>query len=84
MQPQRCGINGYNELLLTEYVDEAEELAEEVSVGPEVVVLQVRVEVVQQQLLLLSLLRLSATVIINTDVRLNIIFGLIAFTYIIH
>ena len=72
MQPQRCGINGYNELLLTEYVDEAEELAEEVSVGPEVVVLQVRVEVVQQQLLLLSLLRLSATVCINTDERLNI------------
>ena len=53
---------GHKELLLTEYVDEAEELAEEVSVGPEVVVLQVRVEVVQQQLLLLSLLRLPATV----------------------
>ena len=53
---------GHKELLLlTEYVDEAEELAEEVSVGPEVVVLQVRVEVVQQQLLLLSLLRLPAT-----------------------
>ena len=43
----------------TEDIDEAEELAEEVSVCPEVVVLEVGVEVVQQQLLLLSLLRFS-------------------------
>ena len=43
----------------TEDIDEAEELTEEVSVCPEVVVLEVGVEVVQQQLLLLSLLRFS-------------------------
>ncbi len=33
---------------LTDNVDEGEHLAEEVSVGPEVVVLEVRVEVVEQ------------------------------------
>lgn len=43
----------------TDYVEDAEELAEEVSVRPEVVVLQVGVEIIDQQLLLLSLLRLS-------------------------
>ena len=43
----------------TDYVEDAEELAEEVSVRPEVVVLQVGVEIIDQQLLLLSLLRFS-------------------------
>ena len=43
----------------TDYVEDAEELAEEVSVRPEVVVLQVGVEIIDQQLLLLPLLRLS-------------------------
>jgi len=40
-----------NELGLTEYVEQGKEFAEEVSVGPEVVVLEVRVQVVQEQLL---------------------------------
>ena len=39
-------------------VDESQELTEEISEGPEVVVLEVRVEVVQDQLLLQSFLRL--------------------------
>ncbi len=43
----------------TNDVEEGEQLAEEVAVRPEVVVLQVRVEVVQQQLLLLPLLHLG-------------------------
>ena len=44
---------------LTHDVEKGEELAEEVSVGPEVVVLQVGVEVVDEQLLLLPLLHLG-------------------------
>ncbi len=44
--------------ILTENVDETQELTEEVAICPEVVILEVGVEVVQQQLLLLSLLRL--------------------------
>ena len=44
---------------LTHDVEEGEELAEEVSVGPEVVVLQVGVEVVDEELLLLPLLHLG-------------------------
>ena len=39
--------NGLEEQL-TDDIDEREEFAEEISVSPEVVVLQVRVEVVQQ------------------------------------
>ncbi len=43
---------------LTYNVDEGEQLTEEVSVGPEVVVLEVGVDVVQDELLLQSLLPL--------------------------
>ena len=42
--------------ILTDNIDEGEELTEEVSVGPPVVVLEVLWEVVQQQPLLLPLL----------------------------
>ena len=42
----------------TDNVEDPEELAEEISVSPKVVVLQVCVEIVDQQLLLLPLLRL--------------------------
>ena len=44
---------------LTHDVEEGEELAEEISVRPEVVVLQVGVEVVDEQLLFLPLLHLG-------------------------
>ena len=44
---------------LTHDVEEGEELAEEISVRPEVVVLQVGVEVVDEELLLLPLLHLG-------------------------
>jgi hypothetical protein len=50
--------NGLEEQL-TDDIDEREEFAEEISVSPEVVVLQVRVEVVQQQFLLLTFLHLG-------------------------
>ena len=46
-------------VLFTDDVDESEQLAEEVAIRPEVVVLQVRIEVVQQELLLLSLFNLK-------------------------
>ena len=57
----------------TKDIDEPEKLAEEVSVGPEVVVLEVGVEVVQQQLLLLSLLRFSK----HTDFPLHMYIDLL-------
>ena len=50
---------GADKTLLTYDIDKGQELAEEISVGPEVVVLQVGVEVVKQELLLLSLLHLG-------------------------
>ena len=45
--------------MLTDHIEESQQLAEEVSVGPEVVVLQVGVQVVQEELLLLPLLHLG-------------------------
>ena len=46
-------------MILTDNIEKRQQLAEEVSVGPEVVVLQVGVQVVQEEFLLLPLLNLG-------------------------
>ena len=49
----------YRRCWLTEDIDQCQEFTEEVSVGPEVVVLQVGVQVVEEELLLLTFLGLG-------------------------
>ena len=53
--------------LLTHNINNAQEFTEEISVSPEVVVLQVGIKVVDQQLLLLPFLGLSEIYRINGD-----------------
>ena len=55
----------------TDNIEDPEELAEEISVRPKVVILEVCVEIVDQQLLLLPLLGLSDDALIEVCICIS-------------